>query len=307
MATTFTPSGRLALMVPGDPAVKNAWGTILDTNFSLIEAMILGTAPISIGGLSSYTLTVASGAADQARPFIQSYTGALTGNCAVTLPNVPKIGWAQNNTTGGFNVILSAGAGTIATIPPNGYFYWYDCDGAGNVTTPTIIAGASVAYLPTSGGTLTGELTISTGGLIVTAGGITVSAGGLGVTGGTTTDILTVTGAATVQPATTAVQPVQFQQVLSGYGAVYNNVTTSRVLGTTYTNSGTKPIFVSGFITTVSPNTEMSAYVGASLIFDSFQSVGDTTVGFAFVVPVGAQYAVTTTPTATLTAWYELY
>jgi len=131
--TVFTPSLRLSKSVPGDPAVKNAWGTILNENMTLVEAAILGTASVSIAGLTTYSLTTANGAPDQSRPFIQSYTGALTGNCTVTIPNEPKIGWAQNSTTGGFNVILTAGAGTTATVPPDGSYYWYKADGATNV------------------------------------------------------------------------------------------------------------------------------------------------------------------------------
>jgi hypothetical protein len=143
--TVFTPSLRLSEPVPGDPAVKNAWGTILNENMTLVEAAILGTASVSIAGLTTYSLTTANGAPDQARPFIQSYTGALTGDCTVTIPNEPKIGWAQNSTTGGFNVILTAGAGTTATIPPDSKFYWYKADGATNV----VLLGAVVVPPPT--------------------------------------------------------------------------------------------------------------------------------------------------------------
>lgn len=165
MTTTFTPSLRLWEGQPGDPAIRNAWGTALNQNQVLLESAILGTAIVNIAGLSNYTLTTANGAADQARPYVQSYTGALTANCTVTLPNVPKIGWAQNSTTGGFSVILTVGAGTTVTIPPDGRWYWFQCDGAANITLP------SVGY---GGMAVTGPL--------IGSGGITAGAQVLGAT-----------------------------------------------------------------------------------------------------------------------------
>jgi hypothetical protein len=146
--TTYTPSLRLAEPVPGDPAVKNQWGTILNENQVLIESAITDTVAVAIGGQTAVTLTTANGAADQARPLVQNYTGALTGACTVTLPNVPKIGYAQNSTTGGFNVILTAGAGTTATIPPDGRLYFFSADGATNISLPSIgLGGLSLGQL----------------------------------------------------------------------------------------------------------------------------------------------------------------
>jgi len=134
MPSTFTPSLRLWEGTPGDPAIRNAWGTWLNTDMTLIESALLDTAVVSIAGLTTYALTTANGAVDQARPMVQSFTGALTANCTVTLPNVPKFGMAVNATTGGFNVILTSGGGTTVTIPPETLPYNYYCDGAGNVS-----------------------------------------------------------------------------------------------------------------------------------------------------------------------------
>jgi hypothetical protein len=155
LATTYTQSLRLAEPTPGDPAVRNAWGTILNENQVLLEAAILDTAVVNIAGLATYTLTTANGAADQARPYIQSYQGALTAGCTVTLPNVPKIGWAQNATTGGFSVVLTTGVGSTVTVPPDSTFYWFMVDGSGNVTLPSFTYGALAATSMTVNGSLT--------------------------------------------------------------------------------------------------------------------------------------------------------
>lgn len=155
--TTFTTSLRLALLTPGDPSVKNAWGPPLNTNDILIDSAINGTAIISVAGQTSVTLTVANGAADQSRELVQQFTDAPGGNCTVSIPNVPKYGWAQNNTTGGFNIILTAGAGTDATIPPDGKLYFYSCDGATNVVlVATGFASLKVAGTSTLSGGVQG-------------------------------------------------------------------------------------------------------------------------------------------------------
>jgi hypothetical protein len=95
---------------------------------------------------------------------IQSYTGALTGNCTVTLPNVPKIGWAQNSTSGGFNVILTSGVGTTVSIPPDGFWYWFQCDGAGDISLPSVGFGPLKANSGITAGsqTITNTATLTT-------------------------------------------------------------------------------------------------------------------------------------------------
>lgn len=98
----------------------------------------MGITAVSINGLTSYSLSTANNASDQARYLVQQYTGALTGDCTVTIPNELKIGWAQNSTTGGFNVRLSAGAGASIAIPDDGNWYLYFTDGGTNVVLPGI-------------------------------------------------------------------------------------------------------------------------------------------------------------------------
>ena len=165
MTTTYTTSFRLWEGQPLDPAIANAWGGPLNENMVLLEAPLGGSgspAGININGLTTYSLTTANGAADQARALTQSYTGALTSACTVTMPNVPKVGYAQNSTTGGQNVILTAGAGTTLTIPPDGRWYFYWTDGNTNVSQPLFgyVGNLSV------GGTLT------VAGLLTASGGV---------------------------------------------------------------------------------------------------------------------------------------
>ena len=185
MATSYTTSDRLANLVPFDPSIKTAWGTPNSENMVLVDQSLDGIATVPLSGTTA-TLTALSGAPDQSRPRMQSYTGALSATCTVTVPNVQKWGFARNATTGGQNVVLSAGAGTSFTLLPNGLWYTYWSDGAGNVSG---LAAAS------GGQTITGDLTVSGSAVIgqsLIAGSTTLSS--LTVSGNTTHDGITFFG-----------------------------------------------------------------------------------------------------------------
>ena len=147
--TTFSGTFRFWEGVQNDPAIANAWGTPNSFNMTLVEAPLGGAGgvvAVNIAGLSTFSLSTANGAADQSRPFLQQYIGALTSACTVTIPNLPRaMGWAQNLTTGGNNVVLTAGAGATVTVPPDGRWYWYQTDGATNVVQPNVAFGTAIA------------------------------------------------------------------------------------------------------------------------------------------------------------------
>lgn len=162
--TTFTQSLRLWMGTPLDPSIRGAWGPPLNENQVLIEAAICDTASVDLTGLTTYTLTTANGAPDQARPLIQNYINAIPGNCTVTLPNEPKVGYAINNTTGGHNVILTAGAGAQATIPPDGRWYPYWADGSTNVfLIPLGLGTLFVSALTAVTGAFSSHVTMANG------------------------------------------------------------------------------------------------------------------------------------------------
>lgn len=123
-ATTYTPCQAYSLPVPGDPAVANIWGTILNTNTSLIDTGMGGSTSLSVAGSSNVVLTSSNGAPDQSRSAYYNFTGALTGNIDVLLGQ-NRCGRAvvHNGTTGAFTLSVGndngAGtpAGTVVAIP----------------------------------------------------------------------------------------------------------------------------------------------------------------------------------------------
>lgn len=125
MATSYSAALSFAEPTPGDPAVANAWGTILNTNFSLIDSAIAGHFSLSVAGSSNVVLTAVNGAADQARNATFTFTGVLTGNIDVLWPAAPRASVFSvfNNTTGVFT--LSCGVtngsgsplGAVVVVP----------------------------------------------------------------------------------------------------------------------------------------------------------------------------------------------
>ena len=83
-----------------------------------------------------------------------------------------------NSTTGGYNVLLTSGAGTRLTVPADGAWHMFYADGLGDVTSP--LAGFSGV---TTSSVTTSSVTTSS----VTASGSGTFAGQL-TGGGTTTD-----------------------------------------------------------------------------------------------------------------------
>ena len=207
MADTFT--SLLRLRQPEVGANNNIWGGYLNTDMELIDNAVTGVVAISINALTSYSLTANNGSTDQSRYSIWRFTGALSGDCTVTIPQTAKWGFVINATTGGFDVILDTGLGTTLTVAPGATWVFYYTDGT-DVSSPSVDFGSSGgANLTVSGNltvdgtsTLTGAVTMGstlgvTGAVALTAA-LTVGTT-LGVTGAATLgSTLAVTGAATL-------------------------------------------------------------------------------------------------------------
>lgn len=126
-ATSYTNCLAISKPTPGDPTVANVWGSILNTNFDLIDTGIAQTLPLSVTG-GTVTLTTSNGATDQSRYKIYALSGTLTGNELILFPPSPRCGSfsVQNSTTGAFTVTIgvsngSGGVlGTSVAVPQGG-------------------------------------------------------------------------------------------------------------------------------------------------------------------------------------------
>ena len=203
MSGATSDAGRFWTGTPGAPSIKNAWGTFVNDNAGIIAQLVTGYGAVNIAGLTTYTLTTANWTSDQARPAMIDFTGALAANCTVTIPNVNRFAWVRNSTTGSHSVILTSGGGTRATVPSDGWWHIYWCDGSGNVSLPNV----QIDNIKFSNVNATGVITAGSG-ILVSAGGMTLN-GGLNLASGGGS----VSGAFTVDTAgTSGNQVVNYSQ-----------------------------------------------------------------------------------------------
>lgn len=216
---------------PGDPAVKNTWGVVLNTNDSLLDSAVAGILPLSVAGSSNVVLTSNSGAADQSRNQQFTLSGVLTGNIYVLWPNGRNRMFSiTNNTTGAFTLSAAVNngsgspAGTSVSVLQGDTVMLYSngtdvkVRAAGTLGSFTNISASgtlSVTGASTLTGTVsmgstlsvTGDVAINTNKFNITASsGNTTIAGTLGVTGAITSSAA-ITGTSIV-PSSTAIPPV---------------------------------------------------------------------------------------------------
>ena len=92
--------------------------------------------------------------------------------------------------------------------------------------------------------------------------------------------------------ALTAAQGKALNDKMFGVGQTYQNVTTSRVLGTTYTNSTNKDIWVSVSVS-LNAGVTLSAIVNAEQVCNGFAQQASSQAWAGLLVPPGGTYSVT--------------
>ena len=116
MASTFTPLG-VELQATGENA--GTWGTKTNTNLQLIEQIAGGFIQKSIaGGAQTTALAVSDGSlnAELAHRMIE-FTGTITGNQIVTIPNdVQNFYILKNSTSGSYTVQFKYATGSGDTF-----------------------------------------------------------------------------------------------------------------------------------------------------------------------------------------------
>ena len=118
MASTYTPLG-VELMATGENA--GTWGTKTNANLSLIEQLTGGYSAKSIaGGTQTTALTITDGNTTGTGQFrMIEFTGTITGNQTVTIPNDVETFYMLRNTTSGANTVqfkYATGSGSSVTF-----------------------------------------------------------------------------------------------------------------------------------------------------------------------------------------------
>ena len=118
MASSYTPLG-VELMVTGENA--GTWGPKTNNNLSLIEQLTSGYSALSIaGGAGTQALDIDDGALTGTGQFrMIEFTGTISGNRIITIPNDVETFYMLRNTTSGAYTVqfkYETGSGSSVTF-----------------------------------------------------------------------------------------------------------------------------------------------------------------------------------------------
>jgi len=236
MASSYTPLG-VELMVTGENA--GTWGTKTNANLNLISQLTGGFAQVSIaGGAGTTALDIDDGAlTGTAQQRMIEFTGSISGNRIVTIPNDVETFYILKNAT--------SGAYTVQ--------FKYATGSGGTFTFAATNKGTAIVFATANDGTNPDILEVQTGGDVVDdtspqlGGNLDVN--GFDIISTSNADIDLVpngTGDVTLQADTVKVGDAGAAAVLTSNGAGTLTVTTGGATDLTLnTNSGTN----SGVIT----------------------------------------------------------
>ena len=116
MASSYSTDLKLELMVTGQNS--GTWGDITNTNLVLLQQSIAGYEEVSIaGGAQTTALVMSNATLSNARNAVIKFTGTITGNQIVTVPDgIEKTYTFINGTSGDFTVEIKTVSGTGTTF-----------------------------------------------------------------------------------------------------------------------------------------------------------------------------------------------
>ena len=116
MASSYSTDLKLELMVTGENA--GTWGDNTNNNLNLLQQAIAGFEVISIaGGVQTTNLVMSDATISNARNAVIKFTGTITGDQTVTIPDgIEKIYFIENGTSGAHTVEFKTVSGTGVTF-----------------------------------------------------------------------------------------------------------------------------------------------------------------------------------------------
>jgi len=157
-----TTSANLKLTVQQTGENSGTWGQITNTNLLILEQAISGYDLYNIT-TTSVALSVSNGAVSNGKNMVLKFTGSLTANTTVTIPDSIERVYILHDTTtrGGFSLTFKTVSGTGVTLINNKIHIVYS-DG----TNVTDISGSSLAnttlqQVVSNGSTSDGTISVS--------------------------------------------------------------------------------------------------------------------------------------------------
>ena len=194
MTSAYSTDLQLELMVTGENA--GTWGDKTNTNLNLVQQAIAGYEAVSIaGGVQTTTLAMTPETISNARNAVIKFTGTITGNQTVTIPNgIEKTYILENGTTGSFTVAFKTVSGTGVTFATTDKGFKYVFSDGTNVNDIALASppGGSDKQLQFNNSGAFGGITMGTVGQILTTDGTTASFGD--ISGGTDWQVVKTTG-----------------------------------------------------------------------------------------------------------------
>ena len=115
MASSYSTDLKLELMVTGENA--GTWGDKTNTNLNLVQQAIAGFQAVTVNGTGTTTLAMTDATVSNARNAVIQFTGTITANIDVTIPDgIEKTYTIINSTTGAFTVEFKTVSGTGTTF-----------------------------------------------------------------------------------------------------------------------------------------------------------------------------------------------
>ena len=194
MTSAYSTDLQLELMVTGENA--GTWGDKTNTNLNLVQQAIAGYEAVSIaGGVQTTTLAMTPETISNARNAVIKFTGTITGNQTVTIPDgIEKTYILENGTTGSFTVAFKTVSGTGVSFATTDKGFKYVFSDGTNVNDIALASppGGSDKQLQFNDSGAFGGITMGTVGQILTTDGTTASFGD--ISGGTDWQVVKTTG-----------------------------------------------------------------------------------------------------------------
>jgi trimeric autotransporter adhesin len=148
MASSYSTDLKLELMVTGENS--GTWGDKTNTNLNLLQQAIAGYQDVSIaGGAQTTALVMTDATLSNARNAVIKFSGTITGNQIVTIPDsIEKTYILYNGTSGAFTVQFKTVSGTGPTFSTTdkGFKYVYS-NGTDVIDVPLGVPGGSTTQV----------------------------------------------------------------------------------------------------------------------------------------------------------------
>lgn len=133
-ADTYTSTLGALLMGTGND--NNSWGSNANSDvFQIFEDAIANVLTSSVtGGTLDLSGTPPPSGPSQVRYAALVFTGTLTSNQILKVPNLTKFWWVNNQTSGAFTLTIQTPSGSASSaIPQNSGWQRVSCDGSNNI------------------------------------------------------------------------------------------------------------------------------------------------------------------------------